>query len=155
MKIFNYLIIQFFAILINNQINAQDFAKVDQFNNNTFTISRSCRLSLYLYQYQETDPVKRYRKMKAGGIVLTTVGTAATIAGGLLIKKDNNLGTANPNRKDRSMNYGFGIGLVAVGVPAVLSGVPMWIIGDRKLKKNRGAVSIQTSPVSTSLVYTF
>ncbi len=93
--------------------------------------------------------------MKTGGIVLTAVGVAATAAGSLLIKKDNDLGKSDPNRKDASMNYGLGIGLIAVGAPGVLSGVPLWIIGDHKLKRVQGGVAIQASRVSAGLFYKF
>ncbi|MFV0605075.1 MAG: hypothetical protein ACK5NK_04455 [Niabella sp.] len=119
--------------------------RINSFSNNYFTASHS----------GEFDFAKKYRKIKAGGIILTSVGTATVISGAILIKKDNDLAKVNQNRKDRSMNYGLGMGLLAVGVPGVLSGVPMWIIGNRKMKKALNNVDVCATPVSSGIVYYF
>lgn len=137
-----------------NTVSAQESYKID-LAKATSDLSKSSVIYSLPNPYREIDPLKRYKKMRAGGIALTAFGTAATIAGGLLIKKDNDLGKANPSRKDASMNYGLGIGLIAVGVPGILSGVPMWIVGDRKLKKVINNVGIKASPASAGLVYKF
>ena len=103
----------------------------------------------------DTDPVKRYKKLRTSGIVLSVVGTSVTMAGGLGIKKDKDLGKTNPNRKDASMYKGMGVGLIGVGAAGVLSGIPLWIIGDHKLKKAKENVFIHASPVSAGLGYKF
>lgn len=142
-----------FSILFFNPVSGQEIVKVD-LSKNHVALSHSPTFN-NIPPRGETDPVKRYKKMKAGGIVLTAVGVAATAAGSLLIKKDNDLGKSDPNRKDASMNYGLGIGLIAVGASGVLSGVPLWIIDDRKLKREHRSVAIQASRVSAGLVYKF
>lgn len=85
MKNFKSLFIASLLLLSFTQSNGQDATKIDLAKNSVLkanfpTVLSNARL-------RETNPVKRYRKMRNGGIALTALGTAATIAGGLAHQK--------------------------------------------------------------------
>lgn len=149
-----FCLVPIFLLSCNFRILAQDAVKIDLpktiivATNNLLTTQNGLPII-------KTDPIKKYKRLRNGGIVLTVSGTALIAAGGLLIDKDNRMKKESPNRKDRSANYGLGLGLTILGATGLLSGVPMWIIGDSKFKKAVRNVDLRVSPTSSAIVYKF
>ena len=94
----------------------------------------------YPHQYNENleDMCLRYRAVETGGIVMTILGGASLVTGGVLLNKGNQVNKAtDDNAKSRSDSHlrAGGTAAIAIGGISLAAGMPMIAIGAVKSKK--------------------
>lgn len=145
---------------VSNTAFYQDFAKLDIhdtpksiFTNNTAAT----------FNYNE-EKYRKFKKMRTGGIILTSVGAGLIIGGTALIIDGNNQNDGynfSGNYYDGDLTDGDGkivagaLG-IAFGALSVGGGITMWVIGNNKMKKyGGGQMSIQPTKNGVGLAYKF
>ena len=104
----------------------------------------------------------RFKKLRTGGIVLTSIGAGFMITGSALIISDNN---ENEGYNDDIYDEGLtsddakslaGAVAIVFGAVTTAGGITMWIIGNNKMKKyGAGQISVQPSKNGLGLAYRF
>ncbi|HOZ83936.1 MAG TPA: hypothetical protein PK191_00510 [Niabella sp.] len=112
--------------------------------------------------YQE-EKYRRFRKMRTGGIVLTSMGAGLIFVGAALIQSANN----DSYYTDYDDDYYYhiedsdgkiigGALCIGAGVLSMGGGITMWIIGNNKMKKyGGGSVTLKNTKSGVGLVYNF
>lgn len=152
------IIFSLLIIIVYCQVNAQGEYSVSLYKNKLSRLKFSL-IDIPMAYVQPTDfqkkSLRNYTKMRNAGIFLTSAGIVASITGVFFIKKDNNLAKETPVRKDRSINYGFGVGLLTAGVTGTVLGVPILIVGNHKLKTTLRKIGLRISSLEAGVVYKF
>lgn len=113
------------------------------------------------FNYNE-EKYRRFKKLRTGGIVLTSVG-AGLIAGGtaLIIDGNNQNGGYNFTGDYNEGDFSDGDGKIVVGAVGIVfgalstaGGITMWAIGSKKMKKyGGGQMSVQPTKNGVGLAY--
>ena len=112
---------------------------------------------------QNEEKYRKFKKMRTGGIVLTSVGAGMLIGGiALLVDGGNDLDNYYWNEHDYD-SYNDSDGKLIAGAVGVVmgslsigGGITMWVIGNNKMKKyGGGSVQLQSSKNGVGLAYTF
>ncbi|WP_114791893.1 hypothetical protein U0035_15165 [Niabella yanshanensis] len=115
------------------------------------------------FNYNE-EKYRKFKKLRTGGIILTSVGAGLIIGGTALIIDGNNQNDGynfSGNYYDGDLTDGDGkivagaVG-IAFGALSVGGGITMWVIGNNKMKKyGGGQMSIQPTKNGLGLAYKF
>ncbi len=147
----------------NSPVNAafqRDFAKinVEGSHKSIFTDNTAAT-----FNYNE-EKYRKFKKMRTGGIILTSVGAGLIIGGTALIIDGNNQNGGynfNGDYYDGDLTDGDGkivagaLG-IAFGALSVGGGITMWVIGNNKMKKyGGGQMSLQPTKNGLGLAYKF
>lgn len=110
------------------------------------------------------EKYRKFKKMRTGGIILTSVGAGLIIGGTALIIDGNNQNDGynfNGDYYDGDFTDGDGkiiagaVG-IAFGVLSTGGGITMWAIGNKKMKKyGGGQISVQPTKNGLGLAYRF
>ncbi|MEO8761024.1 MAG: hypothetical protein ABI388_07070, partial [Bacteroidia bacterium] len=101
------------------------------------------------------NKASKYKGLKIGGIILSSVGAAAII-GGIVLHADGVVQQNNPNA---SLGVGFpqkfgGTALIVVGGLAFIGGIVMIEIGYSKEKEGaKNRISVAVAPTSFKIAY--
>lgn len=90
------------------------------------------------------------RAQRTTGIVLTATGATIAASGiGLATMSAVSMPTCDEGRPDCGMGHAFGIvgggALAVVGTPFLAVGIPLWVVGDKRLRSHAVAVGVQPS----------
>lgn len=115
------------------------------------------------FQYNE-EKYRKFKKLRTGGIILTSVGAGLIIGGTALIIDGNNENDGynfSGDYYDGDLTDGDGkivagaVG-IAFGALSAGGGITMWAIGNKKMKKyGGGQMSIQSTKNGLGLAYKF
>lgn len=112
--------------------------------------------------YADEDRYRKFKKMRTGGIVLTSVGAAlmgsgiALIAAG--VSENDNVNYSNYDVYDMTSGDDKIVGgalCLATGFLSTGGGITMWVIGNKKMKKYSSGATLQVNPGKLSLAYKF
>jgi hypothetical protein len=138
----------------------RDFAKLTIEHSNKSIFSNNAATT---FNYNE-EKYRKFKKMRTGGIILTSVGAGLIIGGTALIIDGNNQNGGynfNGDYYDGDLTDGDGkivagaVGIV-FGALSVGGGITMWAIGNKKMKKyGGGQMSVQPTKNGLGLAYKF
>ncbi|HTG57512.1 MAG TPA: hypothetical protein VL943_14645 [Niabella sp.] len=145
---------------VSNTAFQRDFAKLD-INSAQKSIFTSNNTTTFNYNEEK---YRKFKKMRTGGIILTSVGAGLIIGGTALIIDGNNQNDGynfSGDYYDGDLTDGDGkivagaVGIV-FGALSVGGGITMWVIGNNKMKKyGGGQMSIQPTKNGLGLAYRF
>lgn len=125
----------FSSLLVDTEVTSIAFPRADM---STFTTSlrfpaissdslyNSLPYSYYYENYQKGST------LKTAGMVVTFVGLGLVVTGSILGLRKNAI--------DNTAGFAGGVLMFTIGTISVLVGVPLWIAGGSKRKKNRKAM---------------
>ena len=130
-------------VMAKLQIKQLPFSKLQAI----YPLNDSLEQNLDSYSYYEEEYFNA-RKRRSGGIFLSTFGLSGFIAGSLVAIENN-----NEPEKEGIGGVGTGIFITAAVMTGI--GIPLWISGSTKMKKNRTILEeIDTKRFSLKLTST-
>lgn len=145
---------------VGNEAFQRDFARLDRERPYKSIFTNTADAT---FNYNE-EKYRKFKKLRTGGIILTSVGAGLIIGGTALIIDGNNENDGYNfagDYYDGDLTDGDGkivagaVG-IAFGALSTAGGITMWAIGNKKMKKyGGGQISVQSAKNGLGLAYKF